>query len=91
MPALIDDNYHCFRVPARFRADSDGMVPFKDNDASGIETNSGGPIGGGATTVSAGLLDDNISVKAVFEGGLQAIKSTFSSGGTDEESKTPRS
>ena len=90
MPALIDDNYHCFRVPARLRADSDGMLPVKDNDASGIDTNSGGPIGGGTTTVSAGLLDDNISVKAVFEGGLQAIKSTFSSGGTDEESKSQR-
>lgn len=31
--SMIDDNMHCFRVPARLRADSDGLLhPHKSNE-----------------------------------------------------------
>jgi len=82
---------HNFKVPARLRADSDGMLQHNQTTASNIVHNQGCDSSGSDAMIGGNrALNDSVSARAVDEEPMIAHHSAFSSG-TEEESKTPRS
>ena len=105
MPALIDDNMHNFRVPARLRADSDGMLhPHQSKTSANLkmnpnnstefknsssETSAGNQLLLGQHTTMSGGAIVD-SVSAKAVYGEAQIQNFFGQD-AEEEKKTPRS
>ena len=81
---------HNFKVPARLRADSDGMLQ-QNQTGTNIVRNQGEDSSGSDAMIGGHVaLNDSVSARAVDEEPIISHHNAFSSG-TDEEEKTPRS